>query len=306
MSIEIINLCPWLSAVTSAAAVAIGVDSLANSRYTEGTLADGGATMRAKRRRRVAEGNSTFKGLGAVVDEIANLIGPRLPPARRAEIVKDFARSAEQIPWTVEEFLAVGVVEAVATATALGLFLIPLLGARFALILAVMIGVFFVPQKCRSLHKLAAKRLNVIRRRLPFAIDLISQMMQAGASFGEAIETIVREDSEHPLAIEFAVVCREIELGRSRSEALQGIAERLDEETMNDFVFAVLRGEELGTPLTDVLNLQAVQMREKRSQWGEQAAGEAEVNLTFPVMVIMVACLIVVVAPLVLPPLLSY
>lgn len=305
MSYEFINTCPWFSSAAAAAAAAIAFDVLANSRHIEEASAHGGVILRAKRRKRVAQGNSTFRVWGAIADEIADWIGRHLKPARRAEMVKDFARSDQQIPWTVEEFLAVGLIEAAFTAAALGVFLIPLLGVRFALTLAVAIGVLFVPQKCRTLRKLAAKRLNTIRRRLPFAIDLISQMMQAGAGFGDAIETIVREDSEHPLASELGVVCREIELGRSRSEALQGMAERLDEETMNDFVFAVLRGEELGTPLTDVLNLQAVQMREKRSQWGEQAASEAEVNLTFPVMVIMVACLIVVVAPLVLPPLLS-
>jgi hypothetical protein len=42
-------------------------------------------------------------------------------------------------------------------------------------------------------------------------------------------------------------------------------------------------------------------MRIKRSQWGEKAAAEAEVQIVFPGMLIMIACLIVIIAPILLP-----
>jgi tight adherence protein C len=42
-------------------------------------------------------------------------------------------------------------------------------------------------------------------------------------------------------------------------------------------------------------------MRLRRAQWGEKAAAEAEVQIVFPGMLVMLACLIVVVAPMVLP-----
>ena len=42
-------------------------------------------------------------------------------------------------------------------------------------------------------------------------------------------------------------------------------------------------------------------MRIKRSQWGEKAAAEAEVQMVFPGMITMVACLLVIVAPIMLP-----
>ena len=66
-------------------------------------------------------------------------------------------------------------------------------------------------------------------------------------------------------------------------------------------VFAINKGEELGTPLSAILRDQAEQMRLKRSQRGEKAAAEAQVNIVFPGMVVMIACLLVVIAPIVLP-----
>jgi hypothetical protein len=49
---------------------------------------------------------------------------------------------------------------------------------------------------------------------------------------------------------------------------------------------------------------QADQMRLKRSQWGEKAAAEAQVQMTFPAMIVMLACMLLVLGPFVLPPLL--
>ena len=46
-------------------------------------------------------------------------------------------------------------------------------------------------------------------------------------------------------------------------------------------------------------------MRIKRSQRGEKAAAEAQVNIVFPGMIVMIACLLVVIAPILLPPVLS-
>ena len=47
-------------------------------------------------------------------------------------------------------------------------------------------------------------------------------------------------------------------------------------------------------------------MRLKRAQWGEKAASEAEVQMVFPGMVTMIACLLVIVAPIVLPVIVTF
>ena len=50
---------------------------------------------------------------------------------------------------------------------------------------------------------------------------------------------------------------------------------------------------------------QAEQMRLKRSQRGEKAAAECEVKIIFPGMVLMIACLLVIITPIILPTILE-
>jgi pilus assembly protein TadC len=63
---------------------------------------------------------------------------------------------------------------------------------------------------------------------------------------------------------------------------------------------ALIEGQQLGTPLADILQTQANQMRQKRTQWAEKASAESEVALVFPAMLIMLGCLILIAAPFVL------
>ena len=98
--------------------------------------------------------------------------------------------------------------------------------------------------------------------------------MEAGGGFQECLQTAVSENGDHPLTEELAEVLRQISLGRPRSEALKALQERLHDDDVSELVFAINKGEELGTPLSAILREQAEQMRLKRSQRGEKAAAE--------------------------------
>jgi tight adherence protein C len=141
----------------------------------------------------------------------------------------------------------------------------------------------------------------VCKRRLPFAVDLMALMMEAGAGFQDALRTAVTENSKHPLGEELSLVLRQSDLGEQRSKALESFQQRIADPDVRELVAAINRGEELGTPLSSILRTQADQMRLKRSQWGEKAAAEAQVSMTFPSMLIMIACLLLVLGPFVLP-----
>jgi tight adherence protein C len=144
------------------------------------------------------------------------------------------------------------------------------------------------------------ERLRTIRRRLPFAVDLLALLMEAGTSFQEALTAVVSEMEGTALGEELATVLRDIGLGRTRKDALDAFQDRLRDGEISEIVFAVNKAEELGTPLSQILKTQAQQLRLKRSQWVEKAAAEAQVKIVFPGMVTMVACLLIVLAPFVL------
>ena len=213
---------------------------------------------------------------------------------------------SEDIPWKSREFLATKNLEAVLCALAIFCFVGATGFVVFAAILAVMLLVMYTWLAEKSILSRADRHLKRIRLRLPFAVDQIALMIQAGADFDDSLRTVVRDNSDHPLSAELGEVLRQVSLGRPRSQALTDLRNRLDDKDVSELVFAINKGEELGTPLSAILREQADQMRLKRSQWGEKAASEAEVQMVFPGMIVMIACLLVIVAPILLPTLLTF
>jgi pilus assembly protein TadC len=75
---------------------------------------------------------------------------------------------------------------------------------------------------------------------------------------------------------------------------------RIGEDALGELVFAVQKAHELGTPLGQVFRRLAEQLRRRRSQAAEKAAGRANANITFPGLIVMAACVLLIVAPFVL------
>ena len=66
-----------------------------------------------------------------------------------------------------------------------------------------------------------------IKRRLPFFLDLLTLLMEAGSSLLQALEEAVNEFRGQPVSQEFGRVLADIRLGRTRAEALLAMRERL-------------------------------------------------------------------------------
>jgi len=242
--------------------------------------------------------------LGSIIDEIAAILARRQPTAM-AELQRNLIAVRETLPWRPEEFLAAKWIEGATAGFVLFLILWLAGWGKVAFVLGVGVAVIYGVLTPRTIRDRAKRRLARIRVRLPFAVDLIALMMEAGGGFQECLQTAVIENGDHPLTEELAEVLRQIALGRPRQEALRALQDRLQDDDINELVFAINKGEELGTPLSTILRDQADQMRLKRSQRGEKAAAEAQVNIVFPGMVVMIACLLVVIAPIVMPIILT-
>ncbi len=149
------------------------------------------------------------------------------------------------------------------------------------------------------LRERALRRLRDIAKRLPYTLDLISMAMDAGATFYEAVNAVIRDDPDDPLNQELSIVVREIDFGRSRQDALTHLGQRITVEGLDSILSAVLQAEALGTPLANVLKLQAELLRMRRSMRAERKAGEASVKILVPSMLIMACCVIIIFAPVV-------
>jgi tight adherence protein C len=234
-----------------------------------------------------------------LIDEIATFSGG-YSDAQLAELQRQIEQVPARGPWRARELLALRRLESLLVTiggVAFGRFLG---GWGLGLVLGPIAGLLYGYLMTKQVADEAIRRRMQLKSRLPFAVDLLAFMMEAGASFHEGLRTVVLNNVGHPLGMELAAVQQEIALGRSRQEALENLQTRLADEDIRELVFAINKGEEMGTPLSRILRSQADQMRIKRSQWLEKAAQEAQVAIVFPGMLIMLACLLIVVAPFLL------
>jgi len=153
--------------------------------------------------------------------------------------------------------------------------------------------------RVRLAHK-AALRLRTIKRRMPFLLDLLTLLMEAGSTFLNALTQAVDEFQGHPVAEEFGRVLTDMRLGKTRAEAFIAMRERLSDDEITSIIGSVLQGEELGTPLAQIFRTQADVLRLKRTQRAETVAGEAGVNMLLPAVLVMMSTVLVIIGPFLL------
>ncbi len=219
------------------------------------------------------------------------LLSEELPAVQRDLHVSGASRA-----WKPEEWMAATVINAVLLSLPGGLWCLKEFGVPglvMAGVLVILIGVILR----RRLHSQAVRRMWRVKTRLPYFLDLVNLLMEAGSTFLNALREAVREFSEQPVGQEFGRVLTELSLGRNRSAALESMRDRLQDDEITSLVGAIIQGEEHGSPLAHVLRGQADFLRIKRTQRAETIAGEAGVQMLFPAMLVMMATVIVILAP---------
>jgi len=144
-------------------------------------------------------------------------------------------------------------------------------------------------------------RHRFIQRALPFVLDLLTLSVEAGLDFMTALQRIVGRRGQGPLGEEITIVLREIQLGKSRREALQGMSDRVNQPDLRRFINAMVQADELGVGIASVLRIQSDQLRALRFERAEKLANEAPVKLLFPLVAfIFPAVFLVLLGPIVL------
>ncbi len=151
------------------------------------------------------------------------------------------------------------------------------------------------------LRKIARKRLYEISRILPFVIDLICSSMSAGLDFVSSIRYYNSLNFSDTLSQEFNVLLREIELGKSRSDALRNMADRVRAEEFDRFVSAIIYSLESGTAIIEVMQLQADEVRRLRFARMEQQIAKVPSKMIIPIVICIVpAMFIMILVPVLL------
>lgn len=143
------------------------------------------------------------------------------------------------------------------------------------------------------LRSMVDRRKQSILKKLPDALDLMTICVDAGLTFNAAMQK-VSEKWDDPLSDEFGRVIYEMQLGKSRRQALKDMADRTDVPDVTSFIAAVLQAEQLGVGIGKVLRIQSEQMRVRRRQRAEERAQQAPVKMTFPLVFLIFPSIFIV------------
>ena len=100
---------------------------------------------------------------------------------------------------------------------------------------------------------------------------------------------------------EFAEVLKDVELGKSRVEALSEMARRVQVEAFTAFVGVVAYGTEIGASIVDTLKIHGEDLRRERFNIAERKAARAPSLMILPLAVfIMPAVFIFIITPIIM------
>lgn len=233
---------------------------------------------------------------------LASVVMRRLPGRRRlssAETDKVRTRlDRAGLAMPAEGLMALKVA-AIGAGLVVGLAVVLVFGLSVTAGLLTIVGAGLVAYLLPDLWVLntAQRRQQQIDRAMPETADLLALTAQAGLGLEQGIAEVAGE-LQGPLASELDRYLKEQQLGVSRREALQGLIDRNVSEDLRSFCQALLQAEELGSPISKTLQVQAREMRRRRRARARERANKAPVKLLFPLIFgIFPALFIIIMGP---------
>jgi tight adherence protein C len=135
------------------------------------------------------------------------------------------------------------------------------------------------------------------RSGFPDFMDLLVVCADSGLSMEAALERVGRElgDSYPSLCANIHMANLEIRAGRTMTEALEHLGDRLGLEEARSFATLIQQSAELGSSITDALRVYSDDMRHKRLSRAEEKAYSLPAKLAVPMMVCIFPVLFVVI-----------
>ena len=151
------------------------------------------------------------------------------------------------------------------------------------------------------LTTLVKKRHLEILKALPNVLDLLTLSVEAGRDFLTALRDILGRRKMDALGEELSRTFHEIQLGKSRRDALKELSLRVRQPDLTSVLNSIIQAEELGVSIGHLLRIQGDTLRNKRFTRAEKLANEAPVKILFPVVTfIFPSVLIILMVPILL------
>jgi len=188
-------------------------------------------------------------------------------------------------------------------AVALGIaafFLVPMvapLSASMLWLTAMVGGIIGYVGPSMYIDKRITARRNEHRSGFPDFLDLLVVCADSGLSMEASLERVGRElgDSYPSLSANLHMTNLEIRAGRTMTEALEHLGDRLGLEEARSFATLIQQSTELGSSITDALRVYSDDMRHKRLSRAEEKAYSLPAKLSVPMMVCIFPVLFIVI-----------
>ncbi len=252
--------------------------------------------VKGLKRKAVLDEGGPFNTLEPLMRWLAARIASLPIDDTREKINTQIRHGGEYLGLMADEYLALCVLGSVFFgAVGLALDAYAEIGGIFVLMLAAFGAILPHLQVSGEIER----RFKQVNRGLPFAIDLVALTMSAGLDFPGALRQVTEKTSDKNDALyeEMQRILQELELGRTRKQALLAFADRCPTEAVKDFTQAVVQAEEKGNPLADVLQIQATMLRMRRSVAAEESAARAGVLMMGPLMLIFAVIMMIILGP---------
>lgn len=182
---------------------------------------------------------------------------------------------------------------------AAGLVALPLIGGVQGIAAAAACAVAGLAAPQAWLLARRAEWRDELDRQLPDALDLMAICISAGSSFEGALAAVgTRMDGA--IAAAFARVAKEAAYS-SRSEALLGLAERAQVNSITFFAASLVQAERAGSSLVDIIRMQAQSVRTERRLKVDDITNKLSTKMLFPMLLLMLPSIIMLMlAPMIL------
>ncbi|MFL6064280.1 MAG: type II secretion system F family protein [Friedmanniella sp.] len=215
-----------------------------------------------------------------------------VPPGRQRVLERLWTRAGRPQSWPVPRLVLAKLVLPLIAAV-LTLFYLTVKPGTLTLAVGVVVVIVchFLPELL--LHSRAQERSQKMTLELADTLDQMTIAVEAGLGFDGAMAK-AGQNGKGPLAEELVRTLQDIQLGHSRREAYESLANRTDVVDLRRFVRAVVQADRYGVAVADVLRTQAAEMRLKRRQRAEEKAMQIPVKVIFPLMLCILPVLFIV------------
>jgi tight adherence protein C len=277
------------------AALLLAVNGLASAPGTKPNYLG----LRGLKRVRALETNPVWQQLEPTVRWLGVQLAPLLPEKRRQRLDAQLTCAGDLWGLQPEEFVALSVLTSLLGLSGGALYGLGLDRGSIYVVMGPVLGAAWPYVYLSSREE---ERRRRVQKGLPYVIDLLALGLSAGLDFPGALRQVVDKSSspDDPLVEELNIVLQELQVGKTRKQALLQFAGRVPTDSVREFVGAVVQAEERGNPLGNVLQIQAETSRQRRAVRAEEVASKAGLKMILPALLLLCSVMLLIMGPLVM------